>query len=148
MRNKYRELFGEEPRSKHRQSLVRQLAWRLEALAEGGLSERARLHALEIANDLDIRVLPPRALKHRDEGRFDRRIPPVGTLLCRDYRGITITVKVLVKSRIPVAGILDHAVYFRRECKRPGYSISRPNEPEKRSRWLTNIVQGLGRQLS
>jgi Protein of unknown function (DUF2924) len=42
VREKYREVFGEEPRSKHKDHLFRRLAWRLQALAEGGLSERAR----------------------------------------------------------------------------------------------------------
>ncbi len=39
---KYQEVFGEESRSNHRQFLVRRIAWRLQALAEGDLSERAR----------------------------------------------------------------------------------------------------------
>jgi Protein of unknown function (DUF2924) len=39
---KYLELFGEESRSGNRQFLFRRVAWRLQALAEGDLSERAR----------------------------------------------------------------------------------------------------------
>src|SRR5581483_2522567 len=42
LRSKYRELFGEEARGRRRESLFRQVAWRMQALAEGGLSERAR----------------------------------------------------------------------------------------------------------
>ena len=102
VRAKYRELFGEEPRSKHREVLFRQVAWRMQALAEGGLSERARKRALAIANDADLRLLPPRARSGRAKGqRFgpehcrDPRIPPVGALLRRDYDGAMITVKVL-----------------------------------------------------
>src|SRR6266478_1366543 len=92
IRQKYRELFGEEPRSRNRHSLVRRIAWRWQANAEGGLSERARQRALEIANDADVRVLPPRRAadsqfdRQRGRGRFDRRIPPAGTVLSRDYR--------------------------------------------------------------
>ncbi len=33
----------------------------MQALAEGGLSERARQRAAELANDADLRVVPPRA---------------------------------------------------------------------------------------
>ncbi|MEO8050303.1 MAG: DUF2924 domain-containing protein [Acidobacteriota bacterium] len=51
LREKYRELFQEEARSRHREHLFRKLVWRLQALAEGGLSERARTRAQEIAND-------------------------------------------------------------------------------------------------
>jgi len=101
IRHKYRELFGEEPRSRNRHSLVRRIAWRLQANAEGGLSERARQRALEIANDADVRVLPPRRAADSQfdmqmgRGRFDRRIPPVGIVLRREHRGSMISVQVL-----------------------------------------------------
>jgi len=40
--------------------LCKRLAWRLQALAEGDLSERARRRASELACDADLRLLPPR----------------------------------------------------------------------------------------
>jgi DUF2924 family protein len=40
LRQKYREVFGEESRSNHKDFLFRRIAWRLQANAEGGLSER------------------------------------------------------------------------------------------------------------
>lgn len=107
VREKYREVFGEEPRSKHKDHLFRRLAWRLQALAEGGLSERALRRAHEIANEADLRVRPPRgmgeaqagqlasAAKGRVRSRYDRRIPPPGTVLSRAFHGETITVQVL-----------------------------------------------------
>ena len=61
LREKYMEVFGEESRSNHKQFLFRRIAWRIQALAEGGLSERARRRALEIANDADLRIRAPRA---------------------------------------------------------------------------------------
>ena len=51
LKDKYREAFGETSRSNHKQFLFRRIAWRLQANAWGGLSERARRRALEIAND-------------------------------------------------------------------------------------------------
>ena len=45
LREKYREVFGEESRSNHKDFLFRRIAWRLQANAEGGLSERARRRA-------------------------------------------------------------------------------------------------------
>jgi hypothetical protein len=42
LKAKYREMFGNESRSNHKQFLVRRIAWRLQANAEGSLSERAR----------------------------------------------------------------------------------------------------------
>lgn len=59
LKQKYIEVFGEETHSNNRQFLFRRIAWRIQALAEGGLSERARRRALEIANDADIRVRAP-----------------------------------------------------------------------------------------
>src|SRR5262249_26266508 len=42
LRSRYAELFGEPTRTGNKTWLVRRLAWRLQALAEGDLSERAR----------------------------------------------------------------------------------------------------------
>ena len=105
LRAKYREVFGEEPRSKHRNQLLRRIAWRMQAVAFAGLSEAARERAHEIANVADIRLLPPRRFEvaaepvaevGRGKSRFDRRIPPVGTVLKREYNGISIAVKILI----------------------------------------------------
>ena len=60
LRREYLDVFGEESRSNHKQFLFRRIAWRIQALAEGGLSERARRRALEIANDADLRIRAPR----------------------------------------------------------------------------------------
>jgi len=55
LREKYREVFEEDTRSRHREHLFRRIAWRLQALAEGDLSERARGRAQQIARDADLR---------------------------------------------------------------------------------------------
>ena len=60
LREKYREAFQEETRSRHREHLFRRIAWRLQALAEGDLSERARVRAQQIARDADLRTVAPR----------------------------------------------------------------------------------------
>ena len=59
LRLKYRELFGEESRSSNKQFLFRRVAWRLQANAEGDISERIRRRALEIADDADLRIRAP-----------------------------------------------------------------------------------------
>jgi Ni,Fe-hydrogenase III large subunit len=64
LREKFREVFHEEARTRHRQHLFRRIAWRLQALAEGDLTERARVRANEIAEDADLRKVAP-----RDKGR-------------------------------------------------------------------------------
>src|SRR4051794_9911272 len=60
LRARYRELFGEESRSANHAHLFRRVAWRLQAMAEGDLSERARQRAAELAADVDLRLRPPR----------------------------------------------------------------------------------------
>lgn len=59
LRQKHAELFGEESRSGNRQWLFRRCAWRLQALAEGDLSERAHTRAKQLARDVDFRLRPP-----------------------------------------------------------------------------------------
>ena len=60
MRKKYQEVFHEETPCRHREHLFRRIAWRLQALAEGDLSERARGRADQIAQDADLRINAPR----------------------------------------------------------------------------------------
>ena len=107
LREKYREVFGEETRSRHREHLFRKIAWRLQARAEGDLSARARKRAQEIADDADLRKIAPAdffrvAGEHIEtipgEGsqrNQDCRLPIAGSLLTREWKGRTILVEVL-----------------------------------------------------
>ncbi|HOQ48136.1 MAG TPA: DUF2924 domain-containing protein, partial [Bryobacteraceae bacterium] len=61
LRLRYAEVFGEPTGSRHKQWLIKRILWRMQALAEGDLSERARRRAEELANDADLRLRPPRA---------------------------------------------------------------------------------------
>src|ERR1700745_4291271 len=60
LRARYAELFGESTSVKNRTWLLWRVAWRLQSLAEGDLSQRARQRAAELANDADLRLSPPR----------------------------------------------------------------------------------------
>src|ERR1700691_2393321 len=59
LRERYREVFQEETRVRHREHLFRRIAWRLQALAEGDLSQRALGRAHQIARDADLRMVAP-----------------------------------------------------------------------------------------
>jgi hypothetical protein len=59
LRERYAEVFGETTAANNKTWLLRRIAWRLQALAEGDLSERARQRAAELARDADLRVVPP-----------------------------------------------------------------------------------------
>jgi hypothetical protein len=104
LRAKYRELFGDEARSWNRQWLFRRCAWRVQAVAEGGLPERARQRAMEIADDADIRFIPPRPVVpdeskprqavHSDL-KPDDRLPMGSAVLTRPFKGRLHMVTVL-----------------------------------------------------
>ena len=97
LREKYSEVLGEESRSRHKDFLRKRIAWRLQANEEGGLSERARRRAEELANDADLRLLAPvaRTVVRPFKPSHDRHLPIPGTVLTREYRGRTIAVTVL-----------------------------------------------------
>ncbi len=49
LRGRYLEVFGEECRSRHKRFLLKRIAWRLQANAEGDLPKRARQRAGRLA---------------------------------------------------------------------------------------------------
>lgn len=107
LREKYEAVFGEPTRAGNKDWLFKRIAWRIQALAEGDLSERARQRAEFLARDADVRTTAPReplaALGGNGVGGAangngvghakpspslaDERVPPPGTLLTRVYRG-------------------------------------------------------------
>jgi hypothetical protein len=100
---RYAELFGEATATRNRPWLVKKIAWRLQELAHGGLSERARRKAEELAHDADLRVVPPKGVDPLAVAepaptilfRPDNRLPPPGTVITRDYKGQTLRVTVM-----------------------------------------------------
>jgi hypothetical protein len=105
LKTKYREVFGEESKSSNQQFLFRRIAWRMQANAEGDLSERARRKAADIADDRDLRMRAPKEFVARPDsgsGSIDRtrppkdsRLPAPGALLTRRFCDRQIVVKVL-----------------------------------------------------
>jgi hypothetical protein len=104
LRERYAAVFGEATSGRNKAWLIRRIAWRLQANAEGDLSERARRRAEELANDADIRVTMPRAkpnlsreplLVQVSRHQLDERLPPPGTIITRPYKGGSVQVKVL-----------------------------------------------------
>jgi hypothetical protein len=105
LRHRFAEVFGEATAAGNRTWLVKRIAWRLQALAEGDLSERARRRAAELARDADLRLNPPRsktapATPPETAGvpeTIDPRLPPPGTILTRPYKGQQLQVQVLTE---------------------------------------------------
>jgi hypothetical protein len=105
LRVRYAEVFGDQPPTWNRVWMLKRIAWRLQALAEGGLSERARRRAAELANDADLRMTMPKAKAPEAAAertvvkpmptQTDNRLPPPGTILTRPYKGEIVQVQVL-----------------------------------------------------
>jgi Protein of unknown function (DUF2924) len=104
LRLRFAELFGETTKASNRTWLVKRIVWRLQALAEGDLSERARRRAAELARDADLRLNPPQGQANtiapppepaRMPAPVDHRLPPPGTILTRPYKGQLAQVQVL-----------------------------------------------------
>jgi len=106
LRARYAEVFGETTRAGHRTWLMKRIAWRLQALAEGDLSDRARRRAADLASVADLRRAPPTntpatpgehlpALPPLEKP--DQRLPPPGSMLVRSYKGRTLHVRVLTQ---------------------------------------------------
>ncbi len=104
LRGRYVEVFGEATRSGNKDWLWKRIAWRIQANAEGGLTERARRRAEELADDADLRMRRPpdkpapspdattTKTKVDFSGAAGELMP--GTVLTRAYKGKTITVTV------------------------------------------------------
>ena len=110
LRDRFAEVFGDSTTTGNKTWLVRRITWRLQVLAEGDLSERARARANELARDADLRIIPPPARvaappvsqpvatpgpRPRDSAfASDPRLPPPGTILTRKYKGGVVEVTI------------------------------------------------------
>jgi len=101
LRQRFADLFGEATAASNRTWLIKRIAWRMQALAEGDLSQRARLRAAELARDADLRLNPPQPKATtttplpepvRVPAPIDPRLPPPGTILIRPYKGLLVQV--------------------------------------------------------
>jgi hypothetical protein len=109
LRVKYLEVFKQESRSNNQQFLVRRVAWRMQANAEGGLSERARQRAVLVAEETDLRIRAPQSiLKELAQGNRDPRLPAVGTCLIPDFQGRNVSVKYWRKDFATKSKFIDH----------------------------------------
>ncbi len=106
LKERYAELFGEVTPTHNRAWLFKRIAWRIQSMAEGDLSERAKQRAMELARDADLRLSPPKveqparvATGPTVSGPLaispNDRLPVPGTIITREYRGETWQVQVL-----------------------------------------------------
>lgn len=91
---RYEELFGEPARSRNKLHLRKKIAWRIQELAEGGLSDRALARIEELAGDTPLRwpsskkTTANRAMAAQKKSSRDPRLPPVGGCITRVFGGV------------------------------------------------------------
>ncbi len=100
LRGQWLRLYGEPTRSRNRDYLWKRLAWRVQELANSGLSERAKQRIDELAPDDLVRATTPKqtaTVANRGgtpARRRDPQLPSPGTVLSRHYHGHEIRVSV------------------------------------------------------
>lgn len=105
LRERWREIFGEETKQRHRQYLIRRIAWELQRRESGEeLSPEARKRLDELQDE--FRNSPPetwfkgarhnRPLKQTSPARRkparSATVPTAGSVITRDYKGQRIAV--------------------------------------------------------
>ena len=104
LRRKYAQVFGEDTTSRHKEYLIRRIVWRLQVNQEGGLSERAKRRARDLATGSDVRLTAPRPCPVAPSGETatasvefpqDDRLPMPGAIITRRYKNRTVEVRVL-----------------------------------------------------
>ena len=105
LRDRYEELYEEPSRSRNAAWLRKKLAWRIQELAYGGLTDRAMARIDEVLAWMDAHQrspigngrrqaeLPPKEAARTQTAtlpaaRTDPRLPPAGTVLRRRYQGV------------------------------------------------------------
>jgi hypothetical protein len=119
LQQRYADLFGESTSLKHKAQLIKRILWRVQAVAQGGLSERARQIAAGLASEADLRLTAPAPARPRQEAAAANEqaspsqrpktvlraavrttpeadeLPPPGGMIKRVYKGRTLIVRVL-----------------------------------------------------
>ena len=85
---RYEELFGKPPRSKHRERLWKRCAWKLQERRFGGLSEVAKRKLEELIAEIDL-ALPERTRTVSGvlSGPQRPTDPRLGTIVARKWKG-------------------------------------------------------------
>ncbi len=97
LRREWERLYGEPSRSRNRNYLWRRLAWRVQELAHGGLSDTAKARIGELAPAEFVRARVPagfqppspdaRPVATQTRPARDPRLPSPGTVISRRWRG-------------------------------------------------------------
>lgn len=101
LKTEYRRVFGEDARSFNRLFLIKRIAWRIQVNQYGDLSSRIKQKMEELADENDVRVKAPSGAFPDDKEILtngngkDHRLPPVGSMVTRNYKDKNILVLIL-----------------------------------------------------
>ena len=105
LKKKYEEVFGAvKATSSNRTYLFRRIAWRIQELKDGSISEACRTKIKELIGELDPinnKKLRAANASPASDGKNltlrDVRLPIPGTIITKNYKGATLQVTVLEK---------------------------------------------------
>ena len=91
LKDKYRELYGKDTSITNKKYLIKKIAWRIQELEYGGLSEEVKQRAQEIAENMNLpekpspdKPIPAKKKKCKIQNHIkNRRLPMPGTVLTR-----------------------------------------------------------------
>lgn len=101
LRAEHERIAGEPLRSNNRDFLTKRILWQLQARALGGLTERCRARARELAREGDLRMRPTAEVHAAADAVANVATPraaevsPAGSLITKVYRGRRLVVRVL-----------------------------------------------------
>ena len=99
LRAEHERIAGEPLRSNNRLFLAKRVLWRLQANAYGGLTERCRARAAELARESDLRMRPTgdvhAAFASAVVTPGKAKASPAGSLIVKTYRGRRLEVHAL-----------------------------------------------------
>ena len=81
LKERWKALFGTEPQVQNRAHMVRRLAYRIQELAYGGLSDGTRARLTQVADEDAATARRPSSRKR------EQNLPVAGTRLVRDWNG-------------------------------------------------------------
>jgi hypothetical protein len=97
---RYAELFRKETRCRNKPYLLKKVAWRIQANASDGLSERAVQRIRDLGDRLPERWQERATRIARADEPRDARLPAPGSVLKRRIRGVEHSVSLFIGSSV------------------------------------------------
>jgi hypothetical protein len=100
LREEYHRVYGEATTAANKGFLIKKIAWKIQELEFGGITEEVTQKAWEMVEGLNLPGrIPSIKLREKCTGSVqfpsqDKRLPLPGTIITREYKGMRIEVEV------------------------------------------------------